>query len=335
MSCATSLCVIAFVGATTERAKLVDQALRESLQLVEPGCELPRVAHSEDDRPRRRGRARGHGIELAERDRLAADVQPGTARVGDDDRDVLVAVLQQVQHRRSCRHRRAVQPVCPRIDGAGELLVGAESAGRQPLCLELAACPGDAVDHRSRLHRALRSRVGDRQRQRRGRAERAMQREPRRGQREHRRASAVHQHRAAREPIDQGGRRGAHARDHRERAASDPLHHDLLDVVDAAYQVDLLDDHWLQGLAHAARPHLDRGFGVAGFEYFKPEGAQPTIILAIVGDLVHVGRQRGCLGSARAKSRAASRDHPAGEHAAMKRASPAGCAVAAVRVARG
>jgi len=52
---------------------------------------------------------------------------------------------------------------------------------------------------------------------------------------------------------------------------------DLLDVVDAAYKVDLPDPEWLEALAQAARPHLDRGFGVAVFEYFKPEGAEPRI----------------------------------------------------------
>lgn len=52
----------------------------------------------------------------------------------------------------------------------------------------------------------------------------------------------------------------------------------LLDVVDAAYKVDLPDAQWLQELAQAALPHLDRGFGLAVFEYFKPEGTQPQII---------------------------------------------------------
>jgi len=53
---------------------------------------------------------------------------------------------------------------------------------------------------------------------------------------------------------------------------------DLLDVVDVAYQFDLPDAQWLQALAHAVRPHLDRGFGVAVFEYYKPEGARPQIV---------------------------------------------------------
>ena len=53
---------------------------------------------------------------------------------------------------------------------------------------------------------------------------------------------------------------------------------DFLDIVDAAYKVDVSDVQWLQGLAHAARPRLDQGFGVAVFEYFKPDGAQPKIV---------------------------------------------------------
>src|SRR4029079_19839870 len=52
---------------------------------------------------------------------------------------------------------------------------------------------------------------------------------------------------------------------------------DLLDVVDAAYKVDLPDSEWLRELAEAARPHLDRGFGIAAFEYYKPDGAQPIV----------------------------------------------------------
>jgi len=53
---------------------------------------------------------------------------------------------------------------------------------------------------------------------------------------------------------------------------------DLPFILDAAYQVDVPDAQWLQGLAQAARPHLDDGFGLAAFEYFKPEGAQPRIV---------------------------------------------------------
>lgn len=53
---------------------------------------------------------------------------------------------------------------------------------------------------------------------------------------------------------------------------------DLMDVVEAAYRIDVPDAQWLRELAQAARPHLDQGLGVAVFEYYKPEGAQPRII---------------------------------------------------------
>jgi DNA-binding CsgD family transcriptional regulator len=51
-----------------------------------------------------------------------------------------------------------------------------------------------------------------------------------------------------------------------------------MDVVDAAYKVDLPDAEWLRELVHAVRPHLDQGFGVAAFEYYKADGAQPKIV---------------------------------------------------------
>lgn len=53
---------------------------------------------------------------------------------------------------------------------------------------------------------------------------------------------------------------------------------DFLDIVDAAYKLEISDAQWLQGLAYAARPRLDEGFGLAVFEYYKPEGAQPQIV---------------------------------------------------------
>ena len=52
----------------------------------------------------------------------------------------------------------------------------------------------------------------------------------------------------------------------------------LLDIVEAAYQVEKPDKQWLEGLAVVARPHLDEGFGLAAFEYYKPEGALPEIV---------------------------------------------------------
>ena len=53
---------------------------------------------------------------------------------------------------------------------------------------------------------------------------------------------------------------------------------DLMDVVDAAYKIDVADSDWLRSLATAARPHLDQGFGIAVFEYFKPVNGQPQIV---------------------------------------------------------
>jgi DNA-binding CsgD family transcriptional regulator len=53
---------------------------------------------------------------------------------------------------------------------------------------------------------------------------------------------------------------------------------DLLDIVEAAYDVDAEGDAWLERLARLVRPHLDRGFGVAAFEYYRPVGAHPQIL---------------------------------------------------------
>jgi DNA-binding CsgD family transcriptional regulator len=64
---------------------------------------------------------------------------------------------------------------------------------------------------------------------------------------------------------------------------------DLLDIVDAAYALDVSDADWLARLANAAAPHLDGGFGIAAFEYDKPEGSLPQIVqhvhLGIPADL--------------------------------------------------
>src|SRR5690349_6389025 len=64
---------------------------------------------------------------------------------------------------------------------------------------------------------------------------------------------------------------------------------DLLDVVDAAYGLDLPDAEWLDRLAKAAVPHLDGGFGMAAFEYNKPDGELQQVVrhvhLGIPADL--------------------------------------------------
>lgn len=53
---------------------------------------------------------------------------------------------------------------------------------------------------------------------------------------------------------------------------------DLLEIVESAYQVDLPDQEWLKGLTETARPHLDEGFGLATFEFYRPEGGDPQIV---------------------------------------------------------
>jgi DNA-binding CsgD family transcriptional regulator len=51
-----------------------------------------------------------------------------------------------------------------------------------------------------------------------------------------------------------------------------------LDIVEAAYRIDLPDDEWLRCLAGAVRPYLDEGFGFSAFEFHRPEGAVPRIL---------------------------------------------------------
>jgi DNA-binding CsgD family transcriptional regulator len=53
---------------------------------------------------------------------------------------------------------------------------------------------------------------------------------------------------------------------------------DVLEVIEAGYQVDATDEEWIKRLAETARSHLDEGFGVATFEFYKPEGALPQIV---------------------------------------------------------
>jgi len=58
--------------------------------------------------------------------------------------------------------------------------------------------------------------------------------------------------------------------------SSQPL--DLLNIVEAAYQLDAPDDVWLKTIAEAVRPYLDEGFGLAAFEFIR-EPSQPPKIL--------------------------------------------------------
>jgi DNA-binding CsgD family transcriptional regulator len=53
---------------------------------------------------------------------------------------------------------------------------------------------------------------------------------------------------------------------------------DLLQIVEAAYDVDAPDEAWLKRLAEAVRPHIDQGFGLSAFEFYRPEGAVPKIL---------------------------------------------------------
>lgn len=53
---------------------------------------------------------------------------------------------------------------------------------------------------------------------------------------------------------------------------------DLLDIVEVGYRVELSAQEWLEQLAHTVRPHLDEGFGLAAFEFFRPEGAAPQLL---------------------------------------------------------
>jgi hypothetical protein len=53
---------------------------------------------------------------------------------------------------------------------------------------------------------------------------------------------------------------------------------DLLQIVEVAYDLEASDQAWLEELAKSVQPHLDAGFGVAAFEYYRPEGALPQIV---------------------------------------------------------
>ncbi|WP_394842184.1 LuxR C-terminal-related transcriptional regulator [Pendulispora brunnea] len=55
----------------------------------------------------------------------------------------------------------------------------------------------------------------------------------------------------------------------------------LLDVVEAAYRLEVTDREWLEGLASACLPVLDEGFGISVFEFHYKMGAPPTILQAM------------------------------------------------------
>ncbi len=47
----------------------------------------------------------------------------------------------------------------------------------------------------------------------------------------------------------------------------------VIDVVEAAYDLDKFDAGWLPNLIEVGRPVFDHGLGVFGFEFFRPHGA--------------------------------------------------------------
>jgi len=53
---------------------------------------------------------------------------------------------------------------------------------------------------------------------------------------------------------------------------------DLLSIVDAAYRVELDDAAWLEGLAKVVFDHLDEGFGVAAFEFYRQGEGPPEVV---------------------------------------------------------
>jgi DNA-binding CsgD family transcriptional regulator len=59
---------------------------------------------------------------------------------------------------------------------------------------------------------------------------------------------------------------------------------DVLTIVESAYQVDAPADRWLRDLSDRVRPHLDRGFGMAAFEYYRPPGKPLQLLQSI-----HIG----------------------------------------------
>ncbi len=69
---------------------------------------------------------------------------------------------------------------------------------------------------------------------------------------------------------------------------------DFVSVVEAAYRLDLEDRAWLEGLAHRARPMLDRGLGVVAYEYDlvqEPEKLEPIASSGAPDVLLEAGRR--------------------------------------------
>lgn len=53
-----------------------------------------------------------------------------------------------------------------------------------------------------------------------------------------------------------------------------------LEVVEAAYRVEVSDAQWLEGVARACQPLLDRGFGLCAFEFEHRPSGPPKILAA-------------------------------------------------------
>ena len=56
----------------------------------------------------------------------------------------------------------------------------------------------------------------------------------------------------------------------------------LLPIVEVAYEnIDASDEDWLGRVLAASRPHLDEGFGVAAFEFYRPGDGLPEILQSL------------------------------------------------------
>lgn len=55
---------------------------------------------------------------------------------------------------------------------------------------------------------------------------------------------------------------------------------DLFDILDAAYRLDLGNREWLSAIVNAARPTLDRGFGLCAFEFQFGTETPPRVLQA-------------------------------------------------------
>jgi len=59
----------------------------------------------------------------------------------------------------------------------------------------------------------------------------------------------------------------------------DPIGSAIIDFTEAAYDLELDDDAWLQAILQRGLPVLDQGLGAAGFEYACPPDATAEVVL--------------------------------------------------------